>query len=176
MPVLFAGFALLVWLMAARFRREPVSFAVVGAALVLLIGVNILHTKIKEWTQGEIHLPVLRSLMYPYTGFVAGVGLYIACLPKRNKVGCGACGYDLTGLMRADGWCRCPECGAMVAAEVPRYRRSGMDRRSLMATDLPATPQAVHGPAGEDQQREPGDQRPAHGAESARGHGLDPGQ
>lgn len=139
MPIFFVGYALAVWWLAALHRRRGLGFLSVGLGLAGLIAINLLHTALSEATGGAVELPILRSLMYPYTGFVAAVGLYIACLPRRSASGCASCGYDLSGL-RALGPgprppVRCPECGVVDRPSGRRYRPSGSDRADLTASD-----------------------------------------
>ena len=160
MPIFFVGYALLVWWLAAKYRREAAAFAAIALGFGGLMGLNILHIKLGEWTDGDIYVPVLQSLMYPYTGCVTAVGGYIACLPQRSLHGCPWCGYDLVGLWTPSG-VRCPECGKLAKAE-PSYRRSGQDRPNLRASDtpLPAT-KTIHNASYQKQPRQAHDQAPA---------------
>lgn len=159
----FVGYALLVWYFAAKHRREWLGLGWVAIGVAGLVGLNVLHYKLGKWTAARdpdgqgIQLPVLQSIMYPYTGLVAMVGLFIVAMPRTYRAGCFRCGYDLTGL-HAD---RCPECGE------PRervYRRSGTDRGDLRRSDRPPVPGMLdpthHLASAED---EPGDQtEPQH--------------
>ena len=133
----FVGYAVVVWYFAAKHRRAW------GGALAVFLGVlgllllNYLHWKASVWVAVRsdpdaegVMLPVLQSLMYPYTALVASVGTFIVCLPRRHSVGCPMCGYDLEGL-RAH---ICPECGHTLE---PVYRKSGSGRASLRASDSP---------------------------------------
>lgn len=165
---LFVGYAMIVWLLAARHRRRTGGFAAVAAGVFGLLALNALHTKLNDWTDGDIYLPVLRSITYPYTALVGAVGAFIACLPRRHEVGCRWCGYSLTGLMESDGECICPECGRRQWTGAT-YRRSGADRGDLRGSDLSSERSAPTDPAhhaeGEDQQRQPPDERPPQGPE-----------
>jgi len=163
LPFFFVGYALAVWFLAAKWRRMPMSFVVVAAGLLGLMALNVLHGKLNDWTQGTIYLPVLRSIMYPYTGLVAVVGLYIACLPRRVDAGCLRCGYDLFGLAKAGQPCRCPECGTeQTLAERPVFRRSGSDRGELFASDTLSAADQPDQPADEkDAERRTEQQSPA---------------
>ncbi|MEM1183550.1 MAG: hypothetical protein AAGI53_00965 [Planctomycetota bacterium] len=134
MPVLFVGYALAVWALAARWRRAPSGFVAVVIGVFGLIAINWLHIKLEDWTDGTIHLPVLQSIMYPYTGLVGVVGAYIACLPRIASYQCRTCHYDLRGLA-ADVDC-CPECGAPTKASARSTRRSGVDRANVRASDV----------------------------------------
>lgn len=116
----FVLYAVLVWYFAVRWRRRWESFAAVGAGLVGLIVVGYFHLRLNEWSDGQIYLPVMQVLLYPYTLLVAGVGLYIACLPTAvGPMQCVSCRYDLRGLER--GTEHCPECGT-VYGRGPRPR------------------------------------------------------
>ena len=107
----FSVYAVVVWCAAARWRRQWESFAWVGAGFVGLVLVAYFHYKLSVWTEGKIYLPVLRSLLYPYTGLVVLVGLFIACMPagRVRRVECPRCDYDLRGLEEEVN--SCPECG-----------------------------------------------------------------
>ncbi len=159
---------MLVWVFAARHRREVTGFTVVLLGLLGLVGLNWLHSMLNEWSGGSIHLPVLRAIMYPYTALVVAVGLFIAALPRRSLTGCYRCAYELDGLEIIGGAAVCPECGER--NQMPSaYRRSGVDRDDPGASDHVArrpgpgsAPQRVpHARGGEDAQRQPGDQPPA---------------
>jgi hypothetical protein len=142
-PIFFVGYAMAVWIIAARFRRQIPGFAAILVGTGGLLALNFLHSHIQEITQGEIYLPVLRSIMYPYTALVAGVGIYIFCLPQRSLFGCETCGYDLHGLSKPGHACRCPECGT-ISTPTSISRRSGTDRTSLTTSDKPAPPSPLN--------------------------------
>jgi hypothetical protein len=133
----FVVYAVVIWYAAARFRRQWESFAWVAGGLAGLLLVAWLHTKLSDWTDGRIFLPVLRSLLYPYTALVVAVGLFIACLPVgRVKVDCPTCDYDLRGL--EDEVNSCPECGTPFMMEAGRPVR-------VWADPLPVPPTAAPG-------------------------------
>lgn len=170
---LFVGYAMIVWVLAARYRRQLAGFAAVAAGLLGLLGLNHLHTKLGDWSEGEIYLPVLRSIMYPYTGLVAMVGVFIACIPRVSSTGCRRCGYSLYGLEELGGVLICPECGGR--HPIPAvYRRSGADRDDYRGTDRVAPPgrsaadQPPEAPDKQDGQRQPADQPPPQAREHAR--------
>jgi len=113
----FPLYAVLVWYAAARWRRRWESFAWVGAGVAGLVLIAYLHLCLNEWTHGRIFLRVLQTLLYPYTGLVGVVGVYIACLPRRVAVYCcHECHYDLSGLIGETAVC--PECGTTCRPEV----------------------------------------------------------
>lgn len=111
----FVVYAVAVWLAAARWRRRWAAFAWVGAGCAGLCLVAWIHTLANEYTGGRLYLPVLRSLLYPYTALVGGVGLFIALLPGRRAgcPRCPVCDYDLAGLLQER--MVCPECGTRLA-------------------------------------------------------------
>lgn len=138
MPIFFVGYALLVWFFAARYRRQLQGFLAVFLGFAGLMALNWLHLKFSAWSKGEIYLPVLQSLMYPYTALVAGIGAYIWCLPRVFSRGCRRCGYDLESLLAENPACVCPECGTPQAIEPrPLYRPSGTERADVAASDAP---------------------------------------
>lgn len=176
---LFVGYAMLVWVFAARHRRQVAGFTVVLLGLIGLVGLNWLHSMLNEWSGGSINLPVLRAIMYPYSALVVAVGLFIAVLPRRSLTGCYRCAYELDGLEVVGGAVMCPECGE--SNQIPTaYRRSGVDREDPGASDHVArrytapdhtVGSAAQGvpdaPGREDDQRQPGDQPPAQGEQPA---------
>lgn len=137
----FVGYAMLVWWLTCRGRRHMRGVAALGMGIAGLILINWLHLQLgtwsKSWTEsGEgFYIPVLQSILWPYTGLVAGVGAYIFILPVRPPTGaCQGCGYDLVGLGHPVD--ACPECGQPSVAAAPRGRRSGMRRADLAVSDL----------------------------------------
>ena len=108
----FVVYACGIWYAAARWRRRWQAFAWVAGGLFGLMLVAWLHYELNVWSHGRIFLPILRSMLYPYTALVVVMGLYIACLPqgKNLKGCCYACRYDLKGLPLPT---RCPECGVL---------------------------------------------------------------
>lgn len=135
---LFAGYAMVFWYLAARWRRRwPAVLAVLGAAAGLVV-LNAGHWYLNLLSDGRIYLPVLRAVMYPYTLLVVGVAAYIALLPRRLRRAageCGGCGYSLDGLDPDLPGTLCPECG--VVYEPPVSVWGGADpairRRQLTA-------------------------------------------
>jgi hypothetical protein len=107
----FVVYAVAVWYAAARWRRRWESFAWIAAGFAGLVFVAYAHWRLNIWTHGNIYLPVLRVLLYPYTALVVGIGLFIAVLPRRviPWAHCPGCLYDLRGLDAPVE--SCPECG-----------------------------------------------------------------
>lgn len=132
----FVGYALLVWYLAVKYRRLWPGAAAVAVGTAGLVGVNWIHAHLPEWTGMNLYLPVLQSIMYPYTALVLMVGCYLCVLPRVWNRGCTDCGYDLTGLPRSVD--RCPECGGVInRAGAHVYRPSGFEREDLSASDAP---------------------------------------
>jgi hypothetical protein len=110
----FTGYVVIVWWLAAKYRRTWRAFAWVGAGAAFMALVIVGHTELGVATNGKIYVPVLQPILYAYGLTVTGMGLYIACLPRRPEPGrlCHWCGYDMLGLDPADAQRRtCPECG-----------------------------------------------------------------
>ena len=113
----FTGYLVIVWWLAARYRRTWKGFAWVGAGAVFMALVIFGHIELGVATNGRIYLPVLQPILYAYGFTVVGMGLYIACLPRRVEAGryCHACGYDMRGIRAGaiPGVTTrvCPECG-----------------------------------------------------------------
>lgn len=122
----FVVYAVGIWYAAARWRRRWQAFAWIAAGFLGLVCVAWLHYRLNIWTHGKIYLPVLRSMLYPYTALVVVVGLYIACLPRGNRLDgcCFACGYNLAGLALP---VKCPECGRITMAPVPQVESDPAD-------------------------------------------------
>lgn len=167
----FVGYALVVWYFAAKHRRAWGGVLAVVLGVLGLVLINYLHWRASEWVAARsapdaegVMLPVLRSLMYPYTALVGGVGAFIVSLPRRYTVGCSRCGYDLVGLdVRV-----CPECGHVLE---PVYRKSGSERANLRTSDAPRSGEAsAEDRAGDDAEHQhpggqPEQQRPPESAE-----------
>ncbi len=137
----FVGYAMVVWWFTCRWRRGVRGLAVLGAGIGGLVLINWLHIELGEWSKswtesGEgFNIPVLQSIMWPYTGLVAGVGAYIFVLPVRPPAGsCRSCGYDLAGLGHPVE--ACPECGESSEPARPRGRPSGVRRADLAVSDV----------------------------------------
>lgn len=142
----FVGYAVLVWVFAARWRRQARAVAVLALGMAGLLGVCWAHYRLALYArsvdpEGQgIYRQVFQSIMYPYTALVGAVGLFLAALPRGHPPEhCAVCGYDLRGLGRPAR--ACPECGEDPAPDAPRqrYRASGSDRDDLTASDLPAS-------------------------------------
>ena len=123
---IFILYAVLVWWGAYHWRRHALGFAVVGTGGLILFATAWFHTKVGEWTEGRIYVPVLQSILYPYIALVLLVGLCFAFAPThtggrlvRTHKRCKGCGYDLRGL--PDSQTVCPECGVRFVG-TPRRR------------------------------------------------------
>lgn len=113
----FTGYAVIVWWLAGKYRRSLLGFTwvLVGAAFIAMVIYG--HYAMGVVTQGRIHVEVLQPILYGYGAMVTGMGLFIACLPRRVEHGprCHACDYD----MRAISPTVCPECGTQVPVRDP---------------------------------------------------------
>jgi hypothetical protein len=137
----FVVYAVGVWYAAARWRRRWESFAWILAGFGGLVLVAYFHWRLNIWTHGNIYLPVLRVLLYPYTALVVGVGLFIALLPRRviPWAHCPACTYDLRGLDAPVE--SCPECGMTEELGRLTYGRQFKGFPAMPRPDLtPAAP------------------------------------
>ena len=132
----FVGYALIVWFGVCRHRRRFAGWVWLVAGVAGLIAVNWLYYELSVWTHGSIYLPVLQTLMYPYTAAVAAVGIFVVCLPRTAGTNCHECGYDLVNLDEVD---RCPECGTPIPGR-RTYRPSGLPRESLRDSDVDQPP------------------------------------
>lgn len=110
----FTGYAVIVWWLAGRHRRTLLGFVWVLAGAAFIAMVIYGHYTLGIMTDGRIHAQVLQPILYGYGAMVTGMGLYIACLPRRVEHGprCHACDYDV----RALGSTVCPECGTGIPA------------------------------------------------------------
>jgi len=172
---LFVGYALLTWYLAARYRRRlPGGIAVLGG-LIGLVLLNWLHIKLGQWTDGEIFVPVLQTITYPYSVLVVVVGVFIFCIPREIPNRCVRCRYSLDGLTTIRGMLICPECGKKNPTR-SAYRRSGIDRGSFITDDDRRNSKPIRktgsapgpappGPGAQNQQRHPADETPPQQAE-----------
>jgi len=130
-PVIYA---VLVWYATMRWRRQWPSFAVVGAGVCVLaaLGLSLPHADVGHgWDVFEL----FKVLLWPYAALVGGVGLFIACLPRRAKPGqCTDCYYDLSGLDPRG--LRCPECGT-------QYRGPGSGLEDELQELIPIPKQPI---------------------------------
>lgn len=112
----FVIYGVLVWWLAFAWRGSWRAWAAPIAGLLGVVLVAWLHLKLGEWTSGQIYLPAMQVLLYPYGVLVTVVGLFIAAIPAtpvgRRDGLCHACRYDLRGRTERDAVC--PECGARV--------------------------------------------------------------
>lgn len=160
----FVGYAMLVWYLAARYRRTTLAFgcALAGTALLLVFAYG-------HWVVGQgnpaLFIQGMQILLYPYTVVVGAVALFIASLPRRFPPGaCPRCGYDLAGLSHPVA--NCPECGRPSHAKKIAYRRSGAEREDLRRPDVTVISAAQPAPGGagdQDERRDDAEQRPADG-------------
>ncbi|MDX2117411.1 MAG: hypothetical protein SFY96_04430 [Planctomycetota bacterium] len=111
----FIIYAAAVWALIVRDRRRWLAllWIVLGGAGVALTA--WLHALLAFYTQQQLYLPVLRTLLIPFGVLVVVVGAFIAILPRTPAYrACRACRYDMSmldgagvpGVVEA-----CPECG-----------------------------------------------------------------
>lgn len=181
MVPLFVGYALMIWYLAAKHRRRVRGALAVVAGFVGLVLLNWLHIKMGEWTEGEIFVPVLQTITYPYSVLVVVVGVFIVCIPREGGPLCVGCRYSLSGLAAVDGVLVCPECGAKNPTR-SAFRKSGADREDFSSDDsrrkkprhtadagVRSASRGAPEPAGaQDQQRHAPDEPPAEQAQHAR--------
>lgn len=127
----FVLYAIGIWYAAAVHRRRAAGYLWVGAGVLGMVVVAYAHALLNYWTNGAIRLPVLQSLLWPYTIMVMVVGVYIASLP-RARVLCRRCSFDLTDAQTPGG--RCPSCQAVRAHRV-RGHRCAVCRYDLSGQD-----------------------------------------
>ncbi len=156
---LFAGYALFVWYLSAKYRRTVMAFACALAGVALLVLLSWGHIVIGR-INPDLMIQNMQILLYPYTVGVGVVAFFIASLPRTHPAGCcGRCGYNLAGLdvpVTA-----CPECGAPTDPPRAMHRRSGVERVDLRAADFVRI-----GSAADPAERDPGEQDQAgHSAE-----------
>jgi hypothetical protein len=150
----FVLYAVAIWYMAARWRRQWGSFLAIALGLLGLLLVAHAHYRLSVWSNGRIYLPVLQVLLYPYTVLVVGLGLYIAFLPRRAIPWehCPGCEYDLRGLDAPVTLC--PECGMTeeLAKFVGGREFRGFPAGGQLSRAAPATPRPAPAPRPEAQQ------------------------
>lgn len=151
---LFVGYAVIVWYLAARYRRTLLAYACALSGVGLLVVLGYAH-----WVVGlhhpELFIQGMQILLYPYTIVVGAVGVFIASMPRRVEAGCcSRCGYDLLGLVTPVA--ACPECGAPCDMVRTSYRRSGTERGDLRGADVSRVSAAQAADGGPGQQDEPG--------------------
>jgi hypothetical protein len=113
--ILLAAYAVFVWYLAVRYRREWRGFASVALGVVVLLAIS--RPAIGEHALGALLPSGLRTgyrhlliLLIPEAGLVGLIGFFIASLPRRESAtACKGCGYELSGLDPRG--LRCPECG-----------------------------------------------------------------
>lgn len=141
--IAFVVYAVLIWYAAARWRRRWEAFAWVGGGIAGLVLVALFHLQLSRWTDGRIYLQVMQWMLYPYTGLVGLIGLFLACLPRHlPEAHCPHCEYDLRGLTLRD--LLCPECGSPYRPPVTRGRRAkAHPAPASPGEDLPAPASAA---------------------------------
>lgn len=165
----FPVYAVCVWLIAFRFRRNWRGLLVVAAGIAGLMAIAWAHYRLSIVTDGRVYLPILQMLMYPYIGLVALGGAFAVCMPRRPGPGqCHACGYHLKGLEPDGAGYTCPECGSGPRpADLPKeLSPSLIGPRASHSRRSPADDAVQHAPDQDEQghtrdQQQPQRQQPA---------------
>lgn len=107
----FPFFAVMIWFLAAHFRRRWQSFFAVAVGTALLCLIEFLLWRAQFKYERWIVPQQVIWLLIPFTVLVLAIGLFIACLPKAPPTDhhCPKCFYDLAGLDPLN--LSCPECG-----------------------------------------------------------------
>lgn len=130
--LLFPFYAVLIWVLAGRWRRRWQGLAVVIVGTAVLVGMEVTLARLGGVFSGLKPWQVL-LLLVPFTALVSAVGLYIVCLPRTSPSlrHCPYCFYHFSGLE----WkgLVCPECGRR-----PRYECviCGFDLSDMDPVDL----------------------------------------
>ncbi len=133
--LLFVFYAVAVWYGAVRWRYNWRAFAWVTGGLLGVLAVIQFHVLLNAWTNYEIYLPVLQTLLWSYLLLVGMVGFFIACIPHARKAWCcERCHYDLTGV---PGFASvCPECGTPI--DDTTLRAAEQRAQAIVAAPKPA--------------------------------------
>jgi cytochrome c biogenesis protein CcdA len=134
--ILLAVYAVFVWYLAARYRRRWQGVAAVFLGVLAIWMVVSLLKAGDGRTGGAVRSHQLLTLLWAEMIIVAGIGLFLVCLPRRRgELDCPQCGYDLTGLDPQG--LKCPECGRPWTG-----LGSGLanDRSARTFTPIPSTP------------------------------------
>lgn len=110
---IFPLYAVLVWYLAAKYRRRWQGFAIVAASVLLIVLVGFFHAWLGEVTRGRFQVGNMRIILIGYGALIGFIGLFIACLGREQPWHCQFCGYNLLGHAEANP--RCPECGRVSA-------------------------------------------------------------
>lgn len=106
--LLFPIYAVLIWSVTMYWRRRWPAFVAVALSVLSLLMLGRLFMAYEYWFPPTAKL--FYEMLWPYTFLVGGMGLYIACLPRRvGPNQCKKCHYDLSGLDPRG--LTCPECG-----------------------------------------------------------------
>ncbi|CAN5845910.1 hypothetical protein BH11PLA1_BH11PLA1_14300 [soil metagenome] len=104
------AYALLVWLLAFRWRRHLVGLIIPPLGGVLILLLVPAAAALQRRLGFDSSLPALRLLFWVEAAAVFSVGMLLASMPRpRGGPRCPYCRYSLMGL--DPGATRCPECG-----------------------------------------------------------------
>ncbi|MFO0831897.1 MAG: hypothetical protein U0637_08635 [Phycisphaerales bacterium] len=140
--LLFPAYAVLIWYLCVRFRRQVWGFVSLAFGLTFVATLATLQHRLRASFDLDgfvfTHLDFLLWVEFAAIGLV---GIFLLCLPTHAAASpCRACGYELDGLEHDNPMC--PECGLRFAARKPRRMRCGIcGVRSEMD---PERPRCVH--------------------------------
>lgn len=109
--LLFPLYAIVIWLLAAHWRRTWKAFAAVFLGTFILLLIEYTLFRVADLKFDLVQPKQALGLLIPFTFLVFFVGLFIACQkrPVPSPIHCTTCHYDLSGLNPIS--LRCPECG-----------------------------------------------------------------
>jgi hypothetical protein len=137
--ILLAAYAVFVWYLAVRYRRQWRGFASVALGVVVLLAISrpaIGEHALSSVLPGGLRIGYrhLLILLIPEAALVGLIGFFIASLPRNeSSTACRGCGYDLGGLNPLG--LMCPECGREW-----RGVGSGREDPPIVLTPIPRAP------------------------------------
>jgi hypothetical protein len=117
--LLFAAYALAVWCVCFRWRRQWRSLLALAAGVLVVVTLAVLDRRMHEWTgQRSAKFSMFQFLLWVEAAIITLIGGFICALPRRHAfVPCRKCGYELAGHEVENP--RCPECGLVDAILAP---------------------------------------------------------
>lgn len=124
--ILFLVYALFVWYLCFKHRRQWLGVLCLICALTFVAILGRLYESVIDWARASgNHLFDGRSdgrmfnfLLVLESGIILVVGVFLLCLPRITaSLPCRKCGYELSGLDESNP--TCPECGLLFAARKP---------------------------------------------------------
>ena len=153
--VLFLFYAVFIWHLCFRFRRQWKGLAALTCGMLLLWLASDLYRMAIRWAKAT-HNTLLDTghdgklflmLLALEAVIVAVVGIFFWCLPRHRAVKpCRRCKYELEGL--DDDNPTCPECGLhAAAAKVRRRHCPSCNQIAVWRADEEWCPACTKGPA-----------------------------